>query len=72
MRNPVEIKPAKEEVAARDNAVRETVCRGNFTLLKGEKDDVHRAVRTLNAIECLKVMPLRYEKFLVVNQHQCM
>ena len=34
---------------------------------KGEKDDVYRAVRTINAMESLKVMPVRYEQFLVAN-----
>ena len=37
----------------------------NFGPLKGEKDDVYRAVRTINAMESLKVMPVRYEQFLV-------
>ena len=39
----------------------------NFGPLKGEKDDVYRAVRTINAMESLKVMPVRYEQFLVAN-----
>ena len=40
--------------------------------LKGEKDDVYRAVRTITAMESLKVMPVRYEKFLVANKHRYM
>ena len=44
----------------------------NFGPLKGEKDDVYRAVRRINAMECLKVMPVRYEQFLVANKHRYM
>ena len=40
--------------------------------LKGEKDDVYRAVRTINAIDSFKVMPVRYKQFLVANKHRCM
>ena len=40
----------------------------NFGPLKGEKDDVYRAVGTMNAMETLKVMPVRYKKFLVAKQ----
>ena len=50
-----------------ENSVRETVCRGKFWATKREKDDVYRAVRTINAMESLKVMPVRYEQFLVAN-----
>ena len=40
--------------------------------LKGEKDDVYRAVRTINAMENLKVLPVRYEQFLVAHKyHTC-
>ena len=44
----------------------------NFGPLKGEKDDVYRAVKKINAMESLKVMPARYEKFLVANKHRYM
>ena len=51
-----------------ENSVRETQsAEANFGPLKGEKDDVYRAVRTRNAMESLKVMPVRYEQFLVAN-----
>ena len=51
-----------------ENSVRETQsAEANFGPLKGEKDDVYRAVRTINAMESLKVMPVRYEQFLVAN-----
>ena len=44
-----------------ENSVRETQsAEANFGPLKGEKDDVYRAVRTINAMESLKVMPVRY------------
>ena len=46
--------------------------KANFGPLKGEKVDVYRAVRTINAMESLKVMPLRYEQFLVANKHRYM
>ena len=50
------------------NSVRETQsAEANFGPLKGEKDDGYRAVRTINAMESLKVMPVRYEQFLVAN-----
>ena len=41
--------------------------KANFGPLKGENDDVYRAVRTINAMESLKVMPVRHEQFLVAN-----
>ena len=44
----------------------------NFGPLKGEKDDVYRATRTINAMESLKVMPVRYEQLLVANKHRYM
>ena len=51
-----------------ENSVRETQsAEANFGPLKGEKDDVYRAVRTINAMESLKVMPVRYEQFLIAN-----
>ena len=40
--------------------------------LKGEKDDVCRAIRTINAMERLKVMPVRYEQFLAANKQRYM
>ena len=59
---------ARENRPFWDNSVRETQsAEANFGPLKGEKDDVYRAVRTINAMESLKVMPVRYEQFLVAN-----
>ena len=55
-----------------ENSERETVFRGKLWAIKGEKDDVYRVVRTINAMESLKVMPVRYEQFFVANKHRCM
>ena len=49
-----------------ENSVRETVCRGKFWATE-RRDDVYRVVRTINAMESLNVMPVRYEQFLVAN-----
>ena len=58
----------KEAARENRNSVRETQsAEANFGPLKGEKDDVYRAVRTINAMESLKVLPVRYEQFLVAN-----
>ena len=53
-------------------SVRETVFRGKLWAIKGEKHDVYRAVRAINVMESLKVMPVRYEQFLVANKHRYM
>ena len=37
-----------------------------------EKDDVYTAVKAINAMESLKVLPVRYEKLFVANKHQYM
>ena len=39
----------------------------NFRPLKGEKDDVYRALRTINAAEIFTLLPARYEQFFVAN-----
>ena len=44
----------------------------NLGPLKVEKYDFYRAVRTTNAMGSLKVMPVRYEQFLVANKHRYM
>ena len=44
----------------------------NFGQLKGEKDFVYRAVRTINTMESLQVMPVRSEQFLVASKHRYM
>ena len=36
----------------------------------GEKYDVYRAARTINAMEIFKVLPVSNEKFLVANKHR--
>ena len=44
----------------------------NCRPLKGEKGDVYRAVRRINVMENLKVLAVRYEKFLVANKYRYM
>ena len=58
--------------SAEESAVGETVSRDKLRPLKRKKDDVYRAVSTINAIESLKVLPVRYKRFLVANEHRYM
>ena len=37
----------------------------NVRPLEGDKDYFYRAVRPINAIDSLKVLPVRYDQFLV-------
>ena len=54
------------------NAVRETGYEGKLRQLKGKKDDLCRAVRAINAMESLKVLPVKYEQFLVAKKYRYM
>ena len=47
---------------------RNSLRRRNVKQLKAEKDDIYRAVKIINAMESLKVLPVRYEQFLVGNE----
>ena len=44
----------------------------NFRPFKLEKDDVYRAVRTINAMASLKVLQVWHGQFLVGNKYRYM
>ena len=68
MRNSLEICEGRDICKEKSSTEENQSTAANFRPSKGEKDDAFKAVRTINAMESLKVLPVKYEQFLVANK----